>query len=346
MLRAYPDYYDQFKCIASDCPDSCCVSWEVVVDDETAGFYDRLATPLGQALRAAMTTDEDGDRIIGMVDGHCPFWTDDHLCGVELELGHEAPCATCRKFPRLTQDYGVFTEYGLTLACPEAARLMLTRQGPWAIRAEGQPGDPAEADYDWEFLLELASAREAMLAQVWRRDITGRQALALCLALGERFQRISDGEAPEPWDEAAILAKLPELPENTPSLLRLHRELEILTPQWRALLDEALTTPVTPEDWKNLEARPETPELRNLISYYLYRYWFQAVADYDCRTKLRLLAANWAVVRQLECVYLSKNGDLPQSVRLRLFQLYAKEVEHDQVNREALEDGLYEMAFS
>ena len=104
MLHVYPPFYKDFHCTASACPDNCCVGWEVVVDDDAAGFYNRLPGPLGDALRQSMTIDGDGDRIIAMTGGHCPFWTEDHLCRLELELGPEAPCATCRKFPRLTQD--------------------------------------------------------------------------------------------------------------------------------------------------------------------------------------------------------------------------------------------------
>ena len=101
MLHVYPPFYKDFHCTASACPDNCCVGWEVVVDDAAAGFYNRLPGPLGDALRQSMTIDRDGDRIIAMTGGHCPFWTEDHLCRLELELGPEAPCATCRKFPRL-----------------------------------------------------------------------------------------------------------------------------------------------------------------------------------------------------------------------------------------------------
>ena len=50
------------------------------MDDAAAGFYNRLPGPLGDALRQSMTIDGDGDRIIAMTGGHCPFWTEDHLC--------------------------------------------------------------------------------------------------------------------------------------------------------------------------------------------------------------------------------------------------------------------------
>lgn len=336
MLHVYPEYYDRFHCLASQCPDSCCTGWEVVVDDETAAFYESLSTPLGKALQQAMVLDEDGDRIIRMEQGRCPFWTEEHLCGVELELGHEAPCATCRKFPRLTQDYQVFTEYGLTLACPEAARLILTQERPWTLRQEGAPGDPKQAGYDWELLLELAEQRERLLAVAWRQDLTQRQALGLCLALAQSFQQTIDGGSPQSGD----VPRLGTCPGDMKPLLRLHRNLEILTPQWQSLLDEALDFDLTPARWAALEALPEDRFLRNLMSYYLYRYWFQTVADYDCLLKLQLLAVNWAVVRCLSCVHLAKFGTLSTETHLRLFQLYAKEVEHDDLNRSALEEQL------
>ena len=36
MLVRVPDYFDQFACLAGDCPHSCCIGWEVVIDEDTA----------------------------------------------------------------------------------------------------------------------------------------------------------------------------------------------------------------------------------------------------------------------------------------------------------------------
>lgn len=339
MLHIYPDFYKRFSCTAGACPDNCCQGWGIVVDDETAAYYETVEGELGEKLRAAMTIDEDGDRVLRMEDGKCTLWTEEHLCSVELALGHEAPCATCRKFPRLTQDYGAFTEYGLTLACPEAARLILTHVGPWAMETEGEMGRPDE-ELDWEFLTELSSARQVLLELAARQDLTDRQALGLVLAFGARFQKVFDGEVPGEFDEMEFLTTLALLERgDCRRLLRLHRDLEILTEDWRVLLDKALEFAPTQAQWDALDSLSENEMLRNLIQYYLYRYWFQAVADYDCELKLRLLAVNWAVVRYLLCMNLATTG---KTDALRVFQLYAKEVEHDAVNREAIEDALAE----
>ena len=34
MKITAPDYYSQFKCIADQCRHTCCVGWEIEVDDE------------------------------------------------------------------------------------------------------------------------------------------------------------------------------------------------------------------------------------------------------------------------------------------------------------------------
>lgn len=335
MLHIYPDFYHKFRCIASQCPDSCCAGWEVVVDDEAAAFYETVPGPLGETLREVMTIDAEGDRIFRMREGRCPFWNEDRLCRLELELGHEAPCATCRKFPRLTQDYGVFTEYGLTLACPEAARLILTHRGPWIMKTEGTLGAPNETGLDWDFLWELSDARETLLNELWSEGGSEREALALCLLRGQWFQRLFDGEEPEKFvPEEALSFYRTTLPGDCRPLLRSLLELEILTPQWRQFLEAAA---VCDDPLPELK---ETGMVRNLIADHLYRYWFQAVNDYDCLLRLGLLAANWAVVRHLARVHLAKHGEITGDTLLCLFRLYAKEVEHDNINREALENLL------
>lgn len=325
MLHCYPDFYEDFRCIAGKCPDSCCYGWSVVVDDEAAAFYETLTGPLVQELRKAMTTDEDGDRVFRMQEGNCPFWTEDHLCRIELELGHEAPCATCRKFPRLAQDYGVFTEYGLTLACPQAARLILTRRTPWIFHTEGQPGDPQKVEFDWVLLLSLHETRQKMWQALWDPSASPREALRNCLRLGART--VSD----KPMELSVSQA-----------LFELLRGLEILTPHWQELLDEALAADLSPVDFAALDAVTDWYMVRNLGACYISRYWFQAVADLDSLLRLQLLATNQVVIRRLACLRLKKAGRLTEEDLLRFYQLYAKEVEHDDVNRAALAEALIE----
>lgn len=183
---------------------------------------------------------------------------------------------------------------------------------------------------------------------LWRQDLSSREGLALCLATGSRFQALLDGQAPEPWQEAEFLSRFrAESPGDFRPLLQLHRGLEILNPR---VAGPSGGSPGYPGHYLPLR-RLETPdsglELRNLGTYYLYRYWLQAVSDWDCVLKLQKLAAAWAVTRYLQAVHRSKTGTLSQEFRIRLHQLYSKEVEHDGENEAALEEAfLYDPAFS
>ena len=34
MIVRVPDYFSEFSCIAGDCKDSCCLGWEIDIDEE------------------------------------------------------------------------------------------------------------------------------------------------------------------------------------------------------------------------------------------------------------------------------------------------------------------------
>ena len=121
MKLGKPDYYDRFRCLAGNCPDSCCKEWEVEVDTDSAAFYRKLPGALGDDLRHVLRC-EDGKTYITIADRRCPMWRQDGLCRIQAELGEYALCKTCQEFPRLTHDYGDFVELGLELSCPEIGR--------------------------------------------------------------------------------------------------------------------------------------------------------------------------------------------------------------------------------
>ena len=70
MRVRVPDYFDRFHCLAGACPHSCCVGWEVVVDEETARRYDAVPGPLGERLRSELRLMRKGTSAFrSMADG-------------------------------------------------------------------------------------------------------------------------------------------------------------------------------------------------------------------------------------------------------------------------------------
>lgn len=315
MNRYYPSYYKQFRCVAGDCPDSCCHEWQVQVDEASGEKYRTLPGKLGEDLRKAMVM-EDGQTLMENVDGRCPMWRADGLCRIQAELGEQALCDVCREFPRLRQDYGDFVELGLEMSCPEAARIMLTCDN-WTLGKESVPGGE-EPDYDPEIMDILRSSRGYALGLLTMEDYTVPQRLAILLFYGYHIQGQIDGGEEMAFDPETALEEARQFAGDgdIEGLLDFYKSLEILTPRW----EKRLSDPVKPGQWGE--------ELCRLASYGLYRYWYQAVSDWDLAARVKLVL--------LQCIMARYLGG-----GLEVIQLYSKEIENDLDNIEAILDGAY-----
>ena len=46
MLELAPNYYKKFRCLGSECPDTCCQGWRIVLDKKTHDKYTNLELKL------------------------------------------------------------------------------------------------------------------------------------------------------------------------------------------------------------------------------------------------------------------------------------------------------------
>ena len=326
MKLYFPQYYNQFSCIASACPDSCCKDWAVDVDLEAAARYLALPGELGDRLRAVLHDEGDG-AYMEIENGRCPMWRDDGLCRIQAQLGHEALCHVCRTFPRLRHDYGSFAELGLELSCPEAARLILT--APADMLCQEAEGGEAP-DYEEELMDILLGSRAQALALTEDPALSIPELLAVLLLYAHEVQAQLDGAEELPFSSSQALSDAHRYAQqgDITALLGFFQNLEILTEQWQHRLSTALSVgagaldgPQTATAWTDL--------YRPLIRYFIHRYWLQAVSDYDLICRVKLTVSACLVIHAL-------GGDLTQTA-----QSFSKEIENDANNVEAILDGAY-----
>ena len=315
MLIIKPDYFDQFRCIAGDCPDSCCKEWDVQIDEASAELYRNLSGPLGDRLREVLHT-EDNETVMTIIDGRCPMWRKDGLCRIQAELGEAALCKTCREFPRLTHDYGDFLELQLELSCPEAAKWILTKGRPIMVTEE--TGDHPEAEYDQEAMAVLNTSRKTALDLLFDASRPTEEALALTLLYGYQVQAELDGGQNQAFspDTALDVAREFRKPGDAQEITDFFRSLEILTPEWDAQL-------------KNFSPAYWTEHHRALAGYLVQRYWLQAVSDYDLYCRVKFIIISCLLVKIL-------GGDI-----FRTAQLFSKEIENNIDNVETILDAAY-----
>ena len=324
MKVTVPDYYDQFRCLAGACPHSCCEKWEVVIDEESVCLYESVSGPLGEKLRDAMETDEDGDLCFPLNGGRCPFLDQENLCEIHKQLGEQATSETCREHPRFTEDYGAFREITLSASCPAANDLLLGSEAPFAFKTF-ETEEPEEEGDSWlEYLLPL---RERMMQILCDRNEPMNLRLRRFLLLASEAQWRLDEEMIETLPALAEEWQEEEIPVGSvrslfPDVLRLLATLEILEEDWKDLLQKSEAVVSNKENEALLE---------RIAVYFAFRYLLKCVNDGDLLSRAQLCVLAVLVIERLAAV-------CGLSEALRRFSC---ELEHSEENLDALQDILF-----
>ena len=145
MKIYFPSYYEKFKCIADKCRHSCCVGWEIDVDDATMEKYKGLSGDFGEDIRSHIC-----DGVIELCDDErCPFLDSKGLCRIISSLGEGFISDICREHPRFYHSISGRVEGGLGAVCEEACRIILSSDG-YAdfVELEQVANPPEETDFD------------------------------------------------------------------------------------------------------------------------------------------------------------------------------------------------------
>ncbi|MDD6212043.1 MAG: flagellin lysine-N-methylase [Clostridiales bacterium] len=156
MILRIPSYYKDFTCIAERCKDSCCVGWEIDIDEETFAYYRNLPGDFGDRLRSHMTSGDENSFVL-QTGGRCPFLNESNLCDIYKELGETSLCEICTEYPRFTLEYGNVREKCLGISCEEAGRILFEQTGKITLEEielpdafDGEFEAAAEGDFEEE----------------------------------------------------------------------------------------------------------------------------------------------------------------------------------------------------
>ena len=198
-----PEYSERFRCIGPACEDSCCQGWVVVIDQPAYEKYQTVpAGPLRTLLDENIecvtenATPANFAKVRMPASLQCPMLTEERLCRIHAELGEEFLCTTCATFPRIATSIDSLPEKSLSLACPEAARLVLL--DPELMTPRGGGGYQMTWDDTKQSVRVLLPffwpIREVMLTLVRNRTYPLWQRLFLIGTLCRRLDGVVRGE--------------------------------------------------------------------------------------------------------------------------------------------------------
>lgn len=170
-----PKYYQKFKCIAEKCPHSCCIGWEIDIDENTLEKYEMLSG-YGETIRKSISY--DGAPHFKLCSGdRCPHLDECGLCRIITSVGEDYLCDICREHPRF-YNFTDVCEVGVGMSCPEAARIILGSADYAELLEIGEIDSTAEeCDFDaraergaiYERLCDVSCGYEERLDKIYGR---------------------------------------------------------------------------------------------------------------------------------------------------------------------------------
>jgi len=304
MKTTVPNWYSRFHCKASECKHTCCANWEIDIDEEAQARYQALPGEIGERVRKAMVTDENGAHFLLAHDGRCPLLNDNGLCDLILSCGEEALCQTCTDHPRFRHYYQGWVEMGLGLCCEEAARLLLTQKEDFDMVVLLDDGVEEEKD---QIETAICACRNMLMARVLERE-------------GSLEERIAN---------VAKICKLAHLAVSPQKTALFFRKLERLDDQWLSCLDALAAS----SQWKAIPTDWESP-FAQLTAYLLFRHIPDAIEDsaMERRTGVCLL-----LCRMVAQIFLS-GPEQTMDALVEIVRMMSSEIEYSDQNFQALLD--------
>lgn len=295
MKIVKPTFYKNFKCIAGDCPDSCCQGWEVDADSDSLEYYKTLDNSLEikKRIDSVLSKDEFDNTIFTLAPKkRCPFLNDENLCDMHIAIGGEHTPYTCRTFPRFIYDFGATREIGISFSCPVASDMMYNTES-FDFETDINSDLPTLNDIDAEkyFLLYKGRAEAYEIAKDKNKSI--RERMNDLLDLGVLLQ-----EKLFPYDEGG----------DDVAFFDVFKNPELINPEWKEKVENF-----------SLKKVSDTQSNENILMYFLYKYLMQAVYDDDALSKIKM-----AVLGVLINTYFGEDS--------WTVHLWSKETEHSQYN--------------
>ncbi|WP_349948031.1 flagellin lysine-N-methylase [Lacrimispora sp. BS-2] len=369
MQFTIPHYYNKFRCVAGECPDTCCAGWAIMIDDLTKRRYQMRKDAFGRRLNHWIDWKNGSFKQCG---GRCAFLNKDNLCDIYKEAGPGMLCKTCRDYPRHIEEFEGVREISLSLSCEEAAGLILGCEEPVRFLTKEDEREESYPDFDFLLFTKLMDARDLILSFLQNRDLDCRLRIAMALGFSHDMQRRINEEKLYELDElmkryqglsgVQIVEKKMAVRriedriryKKIKNWFSLFGKLEVLNESWpqymenlkRILFDagaesyeenrKAFHRYLMEEEGRKRQWEQWSEQL---MVYFIFTYFCGAVYDEQPYVKAKLAAVNTLLIQEMaQAVFKRNEGRLDFKEFVHLAHRFSREVEHSDVNLNTLEE--------
>ena len=369
MKYTIPHYFEQFRCTAAECVDTCCAGWAIMIDEESLEKYKNTEGPLGNRLHNSINWEEQS---FCQYEKRCAFLNEDNLCDLHIEGGENMLCETCRNYPRHMEEFEGLREGSLSLSCIEAAKIILGCKEPVQfLTMEDDIEDAEDEDFDFLLFTKLMDAREAILKMLQNREVDIRVRMGMVVELSKEIQIAVDkgevfqiDELLEKFGKMDALLKMQKQMEENPvgdteycsemrKMFRTFSKLEVLKEDWPEYVRKAELLLFGGGQSEYLENRKAFHEsiglksesydvwsclLEQLMVYFVFTYFCGAVYDDCILGKMQTAVVSTMLIQELaQAVWIEKQEAFTFMDFVDVAHRYSREIEHSDINLLRLE---------
>lgn len=369
MEYTMPHYFEDFRCVAAECTDTCCAGWAIVIDEKSLEKYKELEGALGNRLHNSINWEECS---FCQYEGRCAFLNEDNLCDLHIEAGEDMLCDTCRNYPRHLEEYEGVREASLSLSCIEAAKIILGCEKPVQfITFHDEVEDEEYEEFDFVLFTKLMDSREAMIKLLQNRefDIVVRMGMVLKLAseiqgaidrrelfkIDDLLENFGSREMVLGFQRGASRHRIGEheYGQRMRKMFRSFSKLEVLKKDWpdyvkkaeRMLWGEGQSTYEKQRAQFQYVVGTESGNydvwsgwLEQLMVYFLFTYYCGAVYDGNVIGKMQTAVVSTLLIKELALsVWIEKGERFNFEDFVDIAHRFSREIEHSDVNLLRLE---------
>ena len=347
MKLRVPDYYEDFKCIGGKCTDSCCIGWELDIDEESYEAYKKAGGDFGKRLRESMVdgSDETEECNTFRLNGdRCPFLNEKNLCDIYIHLGEKSLCKVCSEYPRFTVEYDNTREKSMALSCEVVGKLLFEREDRVTFIEKEIPYEEIFEECLPMFVKEIEYIRDRSIAILQNRtdDIYDRIKMFLCF-VSKAQEIINEGsedenliELLENLDIDCPNFKSGELKPFTEEVCYLLGELYVLGDEWTEVFSEFKSKLNEEVIYEFEKYRKDNKMLdiwyENIMVYFVFRYFTKGVYDCDVISRAKFAFLGFFAIRGLAAIRYQNLRKFDITDMIMVAKAYSKEVEHSEGN--------------
>lgn len=315
MIYTKPDFYDEFKCKADKCIDTCCAGWEVDIDADTLEKYKSIDCSFGERLKENINIQNETASFALTEKARCVFLAESGLCDIYSKLGEGYLCEICREHPRFYDFFDGIIEIGLGLCCEKVCEMLFSTDAPVEF-VSFSDGD--------EHILNEEDLLYFKLRQECFNILKNRE-----MSLNERIKALLNYIVTAQNEHFSDSFELKDININQlfSDVVSIFEKTEPINADWT---DFVLSLKRNASHLRKTDINES--EYEQILTYILYRHFMQSRFTGNVIAPVTFAVTSIVFIYLCDCMTFSKNNLFSANDRIDNVKLWSKQIEYSEEN--------------